>query len=254
MSHEDYMQPEELARERERFSSMFTQRETSVQVTATLETMGYYTVKLPKPVLWALLYLLIGFGIGYFGYHVLTVSPDRPAPVVPTTETLADFVTRESQGLSANERIALIAITKQILLKDFATPSALREEFYYQRLKAGLHDSPSVNTFWDKWAMKVTDMKIEENVESMREVYTQLLHGLQQVKSYIDISGVPVEGFLRGVSPSIIDNTLSADVDEPVTSGVVNHKLSTNAGADYVTNFRDPEEITKQRQRIFRRR
>jgi hypothetical protein len=141
-----------------------------------IETMDYYTVtlptvKLPKPVLWALLYLLIGFGVGYFG-HNLTMPQERPALVAPVTETLADFVAREAQSLTADERKKLMAVTEKILNGTFDTPSALREEFYYQRLKAGLYDSPGFNTFWDKVAKAVARRasKGEDSVESMREV------------------------------------------------------------------------------------
>jgi hypothetical protein len=194
-----------------------------------LETMDYYTVtlptvKLPKPVLWALLYLLIGFGIGYFG-HNLTMLQERPARVTPATETLADFVAREAQSLTADDRRKLIAVTEKILTNDFDTPSALREEFYYQRLKSGLHDSPGFNTFWDKVAEAVarSASKGEDSVESMREVYRELLRGLSS------FSGEPVEGFLQS-SPSIIDKaSTTADADEPVSPDIdQNHNQSRN--------------------------
>jgi len=265
MSHEDHWTPEEMKKDRERLYNTSPQRETSAETKMTKPTFltrteGYITVDVPpitlptpakaarwlatSPAMRVLLYVLIGVGIGYFGHYVPPVSNDHPALIVPATETLTDFVARESQALSADERRKLIAITEQILNRNFDTPSALREEFYYQRDKAKLPDSPVFTAFWDKWAAKVTEMKIEESVESMRDVYTQLFHGLQSVKSYIDFSGEPVEGFLHNFSPSIIDNASSTSADEPVTPGFI----KTTDGRPQTAG-----QETRQRQRIFRR-
>ena len=156
----------------------------------------------------------------------------RPTPVVTVTETLENFVAREAAALSADERGKLITVTRSILTGHFDTPSAIREEFRYQRLKAGIN-SPAFETFSTNWSAKVTKMKIEESVESMQEIYTALLDGLQMVKSYIDFTvephpGEPVEGFLT-VSPSNVTSDATSE-DVPVS----------------------PDFL--ERQRIFRRR
>jgi len=225
MSHEDYLEPNELDKMREQFNES-PQRENNTLGAApltTLETMDYCTVKLPKPVLWALLYLLIGVAIGAFCYSVLTLPKEQI--VTPATETLTDFVARESQSLTADERKKLIAAAGMVLAQQFETPSALREEFAFQRDRAGLHDSPGFNAFWGKWATKVTEMQIEDSVEAMQDVYSQLLHGLQAVKSYIDISGESVEG--NDVAPSIINKAsiFAADADEPISPGFSRQRL-----------------------------
>jgi hypothetical protein len=197
--------------------------------------MDYYTVKLHKPILWALLYLLIGVGMGYFGHSVQTMSQNRPTPVA--TETLADFVARESRSLSAEERKKLIAATEKILAAQFDTPSALREEFYYQRLKAGRHDSPGFNVFWDKVAETIARRasKGEDSVESAREIYRQLLQGLQGF-----YSGEPVEVPFTSI---INKASITADAGEPVSPGFLRIQESGDRSQEPV-----------QRQRIIGRR
>ena len=177
-----------------------------------------------SPAVRTLVLVLIGVAIGYNGQHISVPSFIRPAPVIAVTETLTDFVSRETESLTADEREKLIAVTKGILAQQFDTPSAMREEFLFQRLKAGI-DSPAFSTFRQNWSAKVKEMKIVESVESVREVYELLLHGLQSVKSYIDFTGEP--------------EMETAD-DSPQTIAEM-------------TDTR-PQTATVQRQRIFRRR
>jgi hypothetical protein len=176
------------------------------------------------------------FGMGATTGVFFTALTNTPA--ITKTETLTDFVARESQSLSADERRKLIVAAEKILIQDFDTPSALREEFYYQRLKLGLHDSPDFNTFWDKVAETIArrDSKGDDSVESMRTIYTELLQGLSSH------SGGSVEGLLE-VSPSIIDKALATDADEPVTPGFVRIQESGDRSQEPV-----------QRTRIIRRR
>jgi hypothetical protein len=208
-------------------------------------TEGYITVDIPpihvptplavarwlrmSSALRCLVLIAIGWGIGHWGQyrHVVPDVPPPPPPVITVTKTLTDFVSRESQALSADERRKLIAATETILAQHFETPSALREEFYYLRLKTGLHDSPGFNTFWNKVAETIarSDSKGDDSVESMRTIYTELLRGLSSH------SGEPVEGF-DVISPSIITSSAESE-DEPVTPGFVERS---------------------QRHRIFRRR
>ena len=212
MSHEDYLDQDELDAFREQFKQS-PQRENNVVTKGAqpqgtqpqLETMDYCTVKLPKPLLWVLLYLLIGIVIGAFGHSVLTMPKERPA-----TETLEDFAARESQSLTADERRKLIVATETVLSKHFDTPSAVREEFHYQRLKAGA-DSPAVQSFLEKWAAKVEKMDIEESTGAMREIYTQLIQGLKS-------SGGLVEGFLTVLPSNVTPDTTSGDVPVPPDS------------------------------------
>ena len=125
-----------------------------------------------------LVLLLVGVGIGHF-YQTIPRRPDvRPAPVKNETESLNDFVAREAERLlTTDERVKLIAVTEKILGQDFTRPSAMAEEFTFQRRLAGI-DSPAFNAFSDKWAAKVGDMQAE-SVESMRNLYQLLLQGLE---------------------------------------------------------------------------
>jgi hypothetical protein len=122
----------------------------------------------------ALLFVVIGVGIGHFWYSP-PVSP-KVSPVITLTETLESFAARESQGLTADERGKLIAVTRGILAEHFDTPSAMREEFRFQRLKAGL-DSPAFGNFSAKWAAQIEETA-EDSVETMRSIYESLLRGL----------------------------------------------------------------------------
>jgi hypothetical protein len=263
MSHEDFLEADELERERERFKES-PQRKTSVKKTTAKKpttsrkrktashqsrnrkiatVLRNLTVLRNSTIVVLMgLMLFVGIGIGANVSH-LPMFKERPAPIA--TETLSDFVARESQSLSADERRKLIAVTEKILAAQFETPSALREEFYYQRLKAGLHDSPGFNAFWGKWAEKVQARSREskdksqdedDSVESMRTIYTELLRGLSS------FSGEPVEGFLQS-SLSIIDKALAANADEPVTPGFVRIQESGDRSQEPV-----------QRTRIFGRR
>jgi hypothetical protein len=174
MSHEDFLQPEELDAMRKQYQES-PPRETSV-LSFLKRTEGCITVDIPpitiptpakaarwlgtSPAVWVLFYIVIGFGIGYFVHHsplvpIPPVPVVPPVPPVPSVETLVDFIAKESKALTDGERRKLITVTETILAQHFDTSSALREEFYYLRLKAGLHDSPGFNTFWNKVADKV---------------------------------------------------------------------------------------------------
>ena len=105
----------------------------------------------------------------------------------------------------------------EIVRTHFDTPWAMREEFRYERRKAGIH-SPGFNAFVEQWSAKVTEMNIEDSVEAMRTVYESLLSGLRSVRSSIDFSGDPVEGFLRVAFPSnVISSTAVGDVPGDVS-------------------------------------
>ena len=130
-----------------------------------------------------LVLLLIGVGIGYFGQSTPRIPDVRPAPVRPVTETLENFAAREAgRLLTSDERIKLTAVTEKILQQHFTRPSAIEEEFRFQRRLAGIN-SPAFNVFADKWAAKVEEMQFEDSVEAMRSIYQSLLYGLQEVKS-----------------------------------------------------------------------
>jgi hypothetical protein len=124
----------------------------------------------------SLYFILIGVGIGYFWYS--TPPKVQTVPIITVTETLADFVIRESQALTAEERHKLIAITQKILAEHFDTSWAIREEFRFQRLKAGL-DSPAFRNFSAKWESRLAEMNIDDTVESMRKSYRELLEGVR---------------------------------------------------------------------------
>jgi len=106
--------------------------------------------------------------------------------VRPVTETLEAFAARESEHWTADERRKLIAVTEKILSDHFTTPSAMREAFRYERLRAGI-DSDAFNIFSDKWATKVEERQYEDTIEAMRSTYGALLRGLQaQAYSALD--------------------------------------------------------------------
>ena len=212
-----------------------------------------------------------------------TITIEPPPTVRPAAETLEEFVARSSAGLSIGERGKLIAVTKTILAESFDTPDAFREEFYYQRLKAGLHDSPAFNAFWNNWAAKVQETA-EENVESMRTVYGELLRGLRgkdgslqtadgsrgefevesaavsKLPSAVSDPGEPVEGFLN-VFPSIITSPAVCE-DEPVSPDFVkvrNQELGESREQDRVRSETSNSSLltpnsSQNKQRIFNRR
>ena len=260
MSHEDWKQPDELERDRQRFAAMPSRGTTETKM-STKKTTTKKTVATPKAapkrkttatpkkqyaipvsarqefsmdfpsIVFLLCVLLIGIVFGTAFTSAINRYYHNSDVVRPVPETLADFVARESQVLSADERRKLVAITEQILNCNFDTPSALREEFYYQRVKAGLLDSPGFIAFWDKWAAKVQETadgrsQTADSIEFMREVYQQLLRGLQEsaavskLPSAVFHSGEPVEGLLKCFSPSIINNASSTSADEPVTPDI----------------------------------
>ncbi|MCL2004964.1 MAG: hypothetical protein FWG73_02260 [Planctomycetaceae bacterium] len=155
---------------------------------------GFYVLPVYVPTLqtatkWltsqAVLYLVlliagVGMGLCWQGFWQFNIQPTvRPAPVNIETESLEDFVAREAERLlTTDERTKLIAVAEKILHQDFTRPSAIVEEFSFQRRLAGIN-SPAFNAFSDKWAEKVETMKTE-NVESMRQVYQSLLQGLER--------------------------------------------------------------------------
>jgi hypothetical protein len=126
-----------------------------------------------------LLCILIGIAIGYAALCSLPSAVFTTPPIVqPAEESLEEFVAREAKRLlTTDEREKLIALAEKILQQDFARPSAIVEEFTFQRRIAGI-DSPAFNAFSDKWAAKVETMQTE-SVEAMREIYRSLLRGLK---------------------------------------------------------------------------
>ena len=198
-----------------------------------------------NPTVRTLFILVIGIGIGTFWQSGIPLPTIRPAPVITVTETLADFVARESAIFSADERNKLIAVTRSILTGHFETPSEIREEFRYQRLKAGIV-SPAFDAFSTNWSAKITEMKIEESVESMREVYRELLAGLLTPS----FSGEPVEGLLN-VSPSnVTSQVASEDVPVSLGEGVRSQELEVRRGESEAHTSHSSDG----KQRIIKRR
>jgi hypothetical protein len=198
-------------------------------------TIDMPPVRLPTPITTArwlvknptvrtLFILVVGIGIGTFWQSGIQLPTIRPIPVITVTETLEEFVAREAAALSADEREKLIAVTRSILSGHFDTPSEIREEFRYQRLKAGIV-SPAFDTFSTNWAEKMADSRrqtaAEDSVDFMREIYRGLLAGLLTPNSSLLTPfhpGEPVEGFLHNFSPSnVTSETTSEDV--PVSPG-----------------------------------
>jgi len=247
MSHEDGMTPDEWEKERERFRSepsappkVMTRAKGSITIDippVTLPTPAAIVRRLTaSPIVWYSMMLLIGFAAGY-AWHArpATVQPD---PVITVTETLADFAARESTVLSAEERQKLIAVTTAVLGGHYETPADIREEFRFQRLKAGIH-SPVYLTFSDRWATKVTEMNMVDSVESMRDIYKELLYGLQTVKSYIDLT----------IKESGDRSQESEDRNEETSVESVNHE---SIPPDSL--LLSPDSSPTQRTRLFRRR
>jgi hypothetical protein len=206
-------------------------------------TIDIPPVKLPTPITTArwlikspavrtLFILAVGIGIGTFWQSGIPLPTIRPVPVITVTETLEEFVAREAAALSADEREKLIAVTRSILSGHFDTSSEIREEFRYQRLKAGI-DSPAFDTFSANWAEKMADSRrqttAEDSVDFMREIYRGLRAGLLTPNSYLltpSISGEPVEGFLHNFSPSnVTSGARSEDVAVSPGKGVRSQEL-----------------------------
>ena len=156
-------------------------------------------------------------------FSTRTNDPVRPQVDVirPITETLEEFAIRESESLTADERRKLITVTEKILTDHFTAPSAMREAFRYERLKAGI-DSPAFNAFSEKWAVKAEETATE-SVEAIRSVYESLLRGLK-VQAYSDVCE---------------------------ESEVRSEEFEENSGQN-LSNL--PDSLSMQRQRIFRRR
>ena len=142
-----------------------------------------------NPVMRALYFVVMGIGIGHF-LHSPQALPTIFPPVITVTETLEDFVARESQGLTAEERHKLIAVTETILGIHFETPSEMREAFRYERRRSGI-DSPAFTAFSEKWEKELdrrqqtADSRKKDSVEEMRSIYESLLRGLK-VQAYSD--------------------------------------------------------------------
>ena len=241
MSHEDRMTPDEREKERERFRSepsappkVMTRAKGSITIDIppmTLPTPAAIARRLTaSPIVWYSMMLLTGFTAGYAWHARPAVPTVQPDPVVIITETLADFAARESTVLSAEERQKLTAVTTAVLGGHYETPADIREEFRFQRLKAGIN-SPAYSTFSDRWATKVTEMNMVDSVESMRDIYKELLYGLQTVKSYIDLT----------IKESGDRSQESEDRNEESSVESVDHEST-------------PPDSSSQRQRIFRRR
>ena len=149
-----------------------------------------------------LLLVLFGVVCGYYGNSLQRVTLDNPPIVRPVTETLESFAAREAKSLTAEERLKLITVTEKILRQHFETPSAIREEFRWERRLAGI-DSPAFDTFSQKWETKV-EATVVDSVEAMRLIYESLLQGLkvQAYDALIDeySTGGSVEGFFTCVS------------------------------------------------------
>jgi hypothetical protein len=171
---------------------------------------------------WMLLVMLgvaVGAAVCYLPSTVFPPTTVRPV----TTETLEDFVTRESQTLTADERKKLIAVTENVLAGDYIRPSEIREKFRHERLKAKI-DSPAFEAFSEKFAVKTDDA--ENSVEAMRSVYESLLRGLK-VQAYNDFSSglinddplpdVPVEVLFQCL-PSNVTPLSTAGGEVPVSS------------------------------------
>jgi len=135
-----------------------------------------------NPVMRALYFVVMGIGIGHF-WHFPQALPTIFPSVITVTETLEAFAARESQGLTADERHKLIAVTETILREHFDTPSEMREAFRYERRKSGI-DSPAFTAFNDKWTARI-EQTAEDSVEAMRSIYESLLRGLK-VQAYND--------------------------------------------------------------------
>jgi hypothetical protein len=132
----------------------------------------------------------VAFALGYCTAGWKYQKQEQPPVTVrPVTETLEEFAARETERLTADERRTLVAVTEKILTEHFVTPSAMREAFRYERLKAGL-TSPAFFAFSDNWAAKVDEtagktadgrqQTAAEDVEAMRSIYESLLRGLQK--------------------------------------------------------------------------
>jgi hypothetical protein len=109
-----------------------------------------------------LMLILLGMAIGSFGQIPFSIMPNKPPIVQPEMESLEDFAAREAERLlTADERTKLIAVAEMILEQHFTRPSAIEEEFRFQRRLAGI-DSPAFNAFADKWSAKVEEMHFED--------------------------------------------------------------------------------------------
>jgi len=129
---------------------------------------------LPRRLLFA---VLLGVAMGYCVHVPHFITQEKPPIIKPAEETLDEFVSREAgRLLTADERTKLITVAEQILQQDFTRPSAIVEEFTFQRRLAGIN-SPAFNAFSDKWTEKVGEMQ-PVSVEAVRQLYQSLLQGL----------------------------------------------------------------------------
>jgi len=246
MSHEDWLQPDEL----DALKAEFADRKTTTEKDASLspQVSGYIPVYIPTPstttrwlyqstVVRGLLLVLLGVVVGYSGQFFVPVPQDNTPIVRPVTETLEAFVARVSETLTADERMKLIAVTEKILNEHFDTPSAIREAFRDERLLADV-DSDAFNAFNAKWAIQIESMCPTDTVEAMRSIYESLLQGLK-ARAYNDFTG----GSVEAPFDSIIDS-FATDEDEPNPPDIE----GALAGTPVV------EEETIKRTPLFRRR
>jgi len=126
--------------------------------------------------------ILAAFVFGQYANEWKHQRKEQQTIVRPVMETLEEFAARESEHWTADERRKLIAVTEKILSDHFTTPSAMREAFRYERLRAGI-DSDAFNIFSEKWATKVEERQYDDTIEAMRSTYGALLRGLQ-VQAY----------------------------------------------------------------------
>ena len=196
-----------------------------------------------------LMLILFGVTIGAWGQIPFSIMPDKPPIVRPETESLEDFAAREAERLlTADERVKLIAVAEMILGQHFTRPSAIEEEFRFQRRLAGI-DSPAFNAFVDKWAAKVEEMQFEDSVESMREIYRSLVRGLQEVKATVDGSDEPVEVFEQSFPSNVPAEKATEEV--PDSSELVPTPPPPEVEAKPPPI--EEQKQTIQRQRTFRR-
>ena len=192
-----------------------------------------------------------------FGQYTNEWKHQRQDPttvtVQPESETLDVFVAREAGALTSDERRKLIAVTEKILAEQFDTPAAMREEFRFERLKAGLQ-SPGFEAFAERWAAKVEATKPEDSIAAMQSIYESLLRGLK-IQAYSDFSGNPVEVFFHDdVSPSNVTAS-TADGDVSVLSDVLPEVDAAQAAKNIppAQETQNIVDMVPQRRAFFRR-
>jgi hypothetical protein len=173
-----------------------------------------------------LLLVLIGVAIGYCVHIPHLTTQTNPPAVRPATETLEEFVAREAgRLLTADERTKLITVAEKILQQDFPRPSAMVEEFSFQRRLAGIN-SPAFHAFSDKWAAKVEETvdggkTAAEAMEAMRSIYESLLRGLRETADSRRQTAAEEEEKEEGNMPEFDDETEQAEESAAVSQSTV---------------------------------